>query len=135
MKFQATICLALIVLTSAVPAEEPASSASIIDHHFASIGKGDLDAILSDYADDAFMITGRGVVKGKDAIRAVYARMTKDGTVGIDMKVIARFAEKDVAHAVWTQDGGGLKSAATLVVRDGKIVSQIVVTGLIPDKT
>ncbi len=39
----------------------------------AAWNRGDLDAFMDDYADDATFIASRGVVRGRAAIRALYA--------------------------------------------------------------
>ncbi len=38
----------------------------------AAWNRGDLDAFVGDYAEDATFVTSRGLVHGRDAIRAVY---------------------------------------------------------------
>lgn len=47
--------------------------AAVLDHGAASWNRGDLDAFVSDYADDATFVTARAVVRGRAAIRALYA--------------------------------------------------------------
>lgn len=39
----------------------------------AAWNEGDLDAFMSDYTEDATFVTRREVVRGRDAIRALYA--------------------------------------------------------------
>jgi ketosteroid isomerase-like protein len=41
--------------------------------HGDPVGAADLDAIVSDYTEDAVLVTPDGVVQGRDAIRGVFA--------------------------------------------------------------
>ena len=45
----------------------------IFEHHVSAIGDADLDAIVADYAEDAVLVTPDGVLRGRDAIRGVFA--------------------------------------------------------------
>lgn len=42
----------------------------VLDHHITHLAAGNLEEVVMDYADDAFIVTMNGVVKGKDEIRA-----------------------------------------------------------------
>ena len=42
----------------------------IFQHHAEVLIAGDIDGIVSDYADDAVFITPAGVERGKDGVRA-----------------------------------------------------------------
>lgn len=39
---------------------------------------GDLDGILSDYAEDAVFITPKGVLRGKDGVRQGFVKLLDD---------------------------------------------------------
>ena len=41
----------------------------VFQHHAEALGAEDIDAIVSDYADDAIFITPDGVLRGKDGVR------------------------------------------------------------------
>jgi len=45
----------------------------IFNQHLAAFNAGDLEAVLSDFADDAVVITSDGIFEGHDQIRKVYA--------------------------------------------------------------
>ncbi len=50
----------------------------VFAHHAQSLGAGDLDGIVADYADDAIFITPAGTRRGKDGIRAAFTQMLAD---------------------------------------------------------
>ena len=41
----------------------------VFQHHAEALGSEDIEAIVSDYADDAIFITPAGVLRGKDEVR------------------------------------------------------------------
>jgi hypothetical protein len=53
--------------------------AQIVDRHVAAFKRGDVPALVADYADDAVVVTKpTGVVRGKDSIGRTYASILKD---------------------------------------------------------
>lgn len=85
---RAEVWAAILVATlSGVVAAEPGRGISVNDQsgverevfaYFADFGNGDVDAILTHYADDAvFMPSGLPTVAGKDSIRAAYVETLK----------------------------------------------------------
>ena len=82
-----TICIALLVWSCSAPVESNEETSSpeelslgpvidqettqaVLDHHLASIGTNDLDAIMEDYADDATVMTPDASFTGKEEIRS-----------------------------------------------------------------
>jgi len=53
--------------------EATAGAQQLLAHGAAAWNAGDLDGFVSDYAADATFVTSRGVVHGREAIRALYA--------------------------------------------------------------
>ncbi|MBI3506066.1 MAG: nuclear transport factor 2 family protein [Proteobacteria bacterium] len=47
----------------------------ILDNHIAAFGRGDLDAILADYAPDAVLFTSGGALHGAAMIRPVFQKL------------------------------------------------------------
>jgi ketosteroid isomerase-like protein len=47
----------------------------VLTHHARAMIAGDLDEIVSDYADDARFITADGVLRGKDGVREGFTRL------------------------------------------------------------
>jgi ketosteroid isomerase-like protein len=50
----------------------------VFQHHAESLGAGDLDEIVADYADDAVFITPAGIRRGKDGIREAFTQLLAD---------------------------------------------------------
>ena len=100
-----------------------------VHRHMDAAAKGDVDAIVADYADDAVTITANGVTVGKAAIRASFARMFPAGgraTAGpmAGMKVDKVWQEGNVGLVSW--EAGPVKGTDAFVIKDGKIQSQSV---------
>jgi ketosteroid isomerase-like protein len=47
-------------------------SLDTFNRHVASFQRADIDGVISDFADDAILITPEGIFEGKDRIRSVY---------------------------------------------------------------
>lgn len=60
---------------AAAPAPEAAVTAAreLLDRGAAAWNRGDLDAFMADYTEGATFVTSRAVVRGRAAIRALYA--------------------------------------------------------------
>ena len=43
----------------------------VLEHHMTAVDSGDIDAILSDYGDDAVLLTSKGARRGHGQIRQV----------------------------------------------------------------
>jgi ketosteroid isomerase-like protein len=90
---------------------------AVLDHHLAALVAGDVDRLMEDYADDSVLIFNLGgVLKGLDAIRAMFA-------AGADMAGWERritHIEDETAYITWKVEGV-VDGTDTYVVRDGKI--------------
>lgn len=103
----------------------------IIAHHFATFATGDLDAVMSDYAEDAVVINAAGVAHGKAAIRAQFApllRAPQAGAAGAQRPrgpdIIEKHFTPNVAWLIWVQNRGKpneLRGVETYLIRGGKI--------------
>jgi ketosteroid isomerase-like protein len=119
--------------TGAAWAADPGTGTpeQIIAHHFATFATGDLDAVMSDYADDAVLITAAGVAHGKAAIRAQFAplvRAPQTGTAAPQRRrgpdIIEKHFTPNVAWLMWVQNRGKpneLRGVETYLIRGGKI--------------
>lgn len=56
----------------------PRSPQEIFQHHAGALIAGDIDEIVTDYADDAVFITPEGVLRGKDGVRQGFTKMLSD---------------------------------------------------------
>ena len=99
-----------------------ASTADILERHMAALAKGDVDALMADYADDAVMISGSDPLRGRDAIQGMFKAISANPPKIVeDVRVI----EGDFAYIVWHSDQMPF-GTDSFVVRDGKIVCQTV---------
>lgn len=120
----------------------PLSPADIVTRHMAAAAKGDVDAIVADYADDAVTLVGGKATQGKVAIRAVFAGMfgarpaagaAASAPPGGGMKTLAIWQEGNVGFVSWQVGAGGpnpMNGEDAFVVKNGKIEVQTVFTGL-----
>ncbi len=53
--------------------EALAASRALLEHGALAWNAGDLDGFMADYAADATFVTSRGLVRGRESIRALYA--------------------------------------------------------------
>jgi hypothetical protein len=100
----------------------------IFAHHGPALGAGDLDEIVTDFADDAIVITPAGVKHGKDGVREAFAELLADlPDATWDLKK-QTFAD-DVLLLEWAADAAGSRvedGVDTMVFRDGQIWAQTV---------
>jgi ketosteroid isomerase-like protein len=131
---------------SAAPDGGQTSPADVVEQHVKSMKSGDLDAIMSDYADDAVVIAPEGLVKdqipakgpgvfsGAADARRVFATLTAPDNLGAIKGMETRVEPKgsDIAFLYWTQFKGQPNQVTgrdVFVVRNSKIVFQ----DIIPD--
>ena len=50
----------------------------VFEHHGQALMAGDLDGIVSDYADDAIFMTPEGVLHGKAGVRQGFVKLLDD---------------------------------------------------------
>lgn len=100
----------------------------VFQHHAEALGAGDLDQIVADYADDAFLITPAGVVRGEDGIRAAFVQLLADvPEAAWDLKT--QIYEDDVLFLEWAAHAAAAfveDGIDTFVFRDGLIRVQTV---------
>ena len=125
--------LALIALGALPLSGQSASAGSpeqIVNHHMSAAGSGRVDELMSDYADDAVLISPDAVLKGKQAIRGLFQTLMTPGPAALaPIDVKKRVFEGDVGYVTWIQNAGKpdeQKGSDTFVIRNGKIVYQTV---------
>ncbi len=107
------------------------STKDVLDRHMAAFLAGDLDATLADYADDAVMMSARGVLRGLDEIRANFERIFTTAFVPGQYTFVldVEHIDGEVAYVAWHSSSPNLNvptGSDTFVIRDGKIVAQSV---------
>jgi len=108
---------------------------AVLDHHLASFGAADVDAMLEDYTDASVLITPEGVIRGREALRAAFGGLLSGlfapGTYEFTMDAV--HVVDDVAYIVWRAACASADvtlGTDTFLVRDGKIAVQTLTTKL-----
>lgn len=100
----------------------------VFQHHAQALGAGDLDEIVTDYADDAVLITPAGVNRGKDGVRAAFTQLLADiPSAAWNLKTL--IYEDDVLFLEWAADAAATQvedGIDTFVFHDGLIRAQTV---------
>ena len=73
----------------------------IFAHHAEALMAGDVEAIVSDYADDAVFITSKGVLHGKDGVRKAFGDVLAD-LPDAAWDVPVQVFEGDVLYIEWS---------------------------------
>lgn len=102
---------------------------AVLDHQFAAFSDGSADEVLTDFAEEAVLITPEGVSTGRAAIHAAYsalfAGLFKPGTY--DFTLDAMHIDGEIAYIAWRASCATAEvpmGSDTFVVRNGKIVAQ-----------
>ena len=100
----------------------------VFQHHAEVLIAGDLEGIVSDYADDAVFITPAGVLRGKDGVREGFTKLLSD-VPNAEWAVPTQIFEGDVLFIEWSADAASTRvedGIDTFVFRDGEITVQTV---------
>jgi ketosteroid isomerase-like protein len=102
------------------------TTADVIGHHNESIGAGDLDVIMSDYADDARLMTPNGVFNGLDDIRSFFEGFMSSLPPDFIKSMAVDVMSVDGAYGYMTWHAGDVAPLGTdtFHVVDGKIAMQ-----------
>lgn len=124
--FGAVLLAAVASPVFAGPAEDNARA------HFAAIGAGEVDAIMTQYAPDAtFQWIGgplNGAYAGADKIKELWTKFAKNAPLDVSLaKVEESVNDKGatVTANVRFQGKADIKVRYVLVYRDGKLVNEI----------
>jgi ketosteroid isomerase-like protein len=101
----------------------------VFAHHGSTLGAGDLEGILDDYADDAVLIVQGRVYRGKDGARQVFTQLLED-VPEAEWGLSTVFAD-DVLYLEWSAVAEGVGRRVddgidTFLFRDGQIRVQTV---------
>jgi hypothetical protein len=100
----------------------------VFAHHAQALVAGDLDGIVSDYADDAIFITPSGVLHGLDGVREGFVRLLAD-LPNANWEVPTQIYDEDVLFIEWRADAAKTwaeDGIDTFIFRDGLIRVQTV---------
>jgi ketosteroid isomerase-like protein len=95
----------------------------VFQHHGEALMAEDLDAIVSDYSDDALFITPDGVRHGKDGVREGFVNLLAD-VPGASWELPTQIFEGDVLLLEWKAESEKTRvedGIDTFVFRDGLI--------------
>lgn len=104
------------------------STEALLAAHLARFSNGDLEGILSEYADDAALLSTDGVLRGPAALRPLFEAMFAEFALpGVTFELLARRVEGECAFIAWRAETPRRSYALgsdTFVVRGGRIVYQ-----------
>lgn len=106
----------------------------VFQHHGEVLMAEDLDGIVSDYSDDALLITPAGVRHGKAGVREGFVQLIGD-LPGAQWELPTMIFEDDVMLLEWRAESEKVKvddGIDTFVFRDGLIRVQTLRYTLIP---
>jgi hypothetical protein len=107
----------------------------VFEHHGQALVAGDIDAIVSDYADDAVFITPGGVLRGKEGVRQGFVKLLAD-LPSAEWALPTMLFEDDILLLEWKAESAKAKAddgLDTFVFRDGLIRVQTVRYTLVPN--
>jgi hypothetical protein len=105
----------------------------VFQHHAETLIAGDLEGIVSDYADDAVLITPDGVRHGKDGVREGFVKLLGQ-LPQAEWQVPTQIFHDDLLFIEWnatSKDTRVEDGVDTFVFRDGLIRAQTVRYSLI----
>lgn len=108
----------------------------LVSGHLAAFGAGDMEALLADYSDDAFMKTPNGTMRGKEELRAAFEGMFAEfGKDGVTFNLAHQSCEGSICQIVWdaeTPDNSYEFATDTFLIENGKIVAQTLAAKVTP---
>ena len=112
------------------------SAEKVLDRHLDCISRGDVEGIMSDYANDSVLFLPNGVLVGKDKIKAFFDGLIEEFSkpgMSFDLKV--KEAEGKAAYIVWsatTQDNVYEYATDTFFIENEKITIQSFAAKVVP---
>lgn len=110
-------------------ATQVTATRQVFDHHVGALLSGDLEGVVADYTDGSVVIGPAGVVRGRDAIREMFAgffaTLFKPGTYTLAADTV--HVDGDIAFVLWHASCPGAEipfAADTFVIKEGKIAVQ-----------
>ncbi len=101
-----------------------------LNHHLQSFGTGDIDALISDYAENSVILFESNLIKGLDNIRAFFTDFIANTLPpGCEFEMTHSQVVGDVAYITWTAATDALAfklGTDTLLMADGKIIVQTI---------
>lgn len=109
-------------------AQSKRSTADVLDRHMTAFGEQDVDALLTDYTEDSYIVSNMGSYHGLDEIRGLaeqmFAELEQDG---VEMTYDSQEVDGEIAYTTWhgeTPENVYEFGSDTFVIRDGVIENQ-----------
>jgi len=123
-------------MQSPLTSKRASTTQAVLDRHLGSFAAGDLDTLLSDYADGSVLFTANGPLEGPDAIRGLMSGLFAEfARPGARFELHRMDVAGEVGFIVWsatTADNVYELATDTFLVRDGKIARQSFVGKVVP---
>ena len=104
------------------------STAEVLAHHLKCFANRDLDGTMADYSPDAVFFSADGVIRGPDAIRAVFEKLFSEfAKPGASLASRQRLVEGDYVYLLWTAETAENYyelASDSFVIRNGSIQMQ-----------
>lgn len=128
-KLKAQIKKLRLELQRVQKANEPGKSTeAVLLRHMENVDRGDLDAVMADYASHAVLLTPAGAYRGHEQIRPVLQKLIHAIFTNCrKFKMIRQEISGEIAFIVWSAESGRSRipsATDTFVIRNGKIVAQ-----------
>lgn len=115
--------------------EQTAQTKRTVQNHLRAFQRGDVPAIMADYAEGAVFYTPDGALRGKEAIRPLFEDLLARFPAGSQLEVQQQIIDERLAYLVWTGESEQLSiplATDTILVHDGMIVQQTFAAQLKP---
>ena len=100
----------------------------VFQHHTEALGAEDLEGIVSDYTDDALLLTPEGAARGKEGVREGFVKLLGD-LPGASWDLPTQVYEDDILLLEWKAESEAARvddGVDTFVFRDGQIRVQTI---------
>ena len=97
------------------------------EHHCVAFANADIDAVISDFAEDAFYITTNKIIRGKEQIRELYDSHFKSLEKNSKSVIVSETMEGEIVFFEWTFESPTIRitdGVDTFIIKDGLIVAQ-----------
>ena len=118
---------------------EPAELSGVVAEHIAAVNAHDLDALMATFADDAYVNDNKREFAGMEAVRRWAAREMVGDKVTVDVREVLDHYGDTIVRGAYDGDYDKTNLPDELIlsnyfsVRDGKIVSLVVIFNQQPD--
>ena len=97
---------------------------SLMQHRVQALTTRDIDAIMSEYNDDAVVMTEAGILRGLEAIRNLLMQTFTEAPPGTleTLTIDKQYIAGDYIFVLWSIPALNLSGNDTICIRNGKIV-------------